>query len=99
MVKADTNPDAFLSGMYKYQLRDKPSGLDKVVSPERSTTLILDALPAEKHSTTEIQTIRYPDLSLEKIKPMMKTIFINDSKRLVVTKRSQESNRRGRENG
>ena len=40
MMKADANPDAFLSKMYR-------SDLDEVVSIERLTTIIL-TLPAEK---------------------------------------------------
>ena len=51
------------------------------------------------------EAIRDPDLSLEQIKRMMRTIFINHSERLSVTKnnpeynRYQGSNRRGRETG
>ena len=57
------------------------------------------------YSTVKLEAIREPDLSLEQIQRMMRTIFINHSERLSVTKnnpesnRYQGSNRRGRETG
>ena len=53
----------------------------------------------------KLEAVRDPDLSLEQIKRMMRTIFINHSERLSVTKKNPESNRyqgsnrRGRETG
>ena len=69
------------------------------------TTITLDALPADMYSTVKLEAIRDPDLSLEQIQRMMRTIFINHSERLSVTKKNPEynryqgSNRRGRETG
>ena len=73
----------------EYQLRDELIDVGKVVFTGHLTTIILDALPAEKYSTTEIQTIRDSDFSLREIERRMKAIFINYSERLSVTKRSQ----------
>ena len=102
-MKPDTDPNVFLSEMN--QMRDELGVLDKTVSTEYLTTIILDALPAEMYSTVKLEATRGSDLSLEQIQQMMRTIFINHSERLYVTKnnleskRYQESNRRGRENG
>ena len=84
MVKPDTDPDVLLSEID--QIRDELSVLDKVVSTERSTIIILDALPAEMYSTVKLEAKRDPDLSLEQIQRMMRTIFINQPERLSVTK-------------
>ena len=94
-VKPDTDPDVFLSEIN--QIRDELGVLAETVSTERSTTIILDALAAEMYSTVKLEAIRDPDLSLERIRRMMRTIFTNHSERLSVTKNNQESNRRGRE--
>ena len=57
------------------------------------------------YSTVRLEAIRDPDLSLEQIQRIMRTIFINHSERLSATKnnpesnRYQGSNRRGRETG
>ena len=57
------------------------------------------------YSTVKLEAIRDPDLNLEQIQRMMRTIFINHSERLSVTKKNPESNRyqgsnrKGRENG
>ena len=56
--------------------------LDEVFSIERLITMILDALPVEKYSTTKRQAVRNPELSLEEIQSVMKTIFIDHSERL-----------------
>ena len=61
------------------QLRDELSNLNKVVSTECLTTIILDTVPTEKYSTTQFETIKNPNLILEHIQRMMKTIFINHS--------------------
>ena len=55
-------------------------------STERLTTIILDALSAEKYLTVKLEAIRDPDLSLEQIQRMVRTIFMNHSERLSVTK-------------
>ena len=96
-MEPDTDPDVFLSEIN--QMRDELGVLDETVSTEHLTTIILDALPAEMYSTVKIKAIRDPDLSLEQIKRMMTTIFINHSERVSETKNNQESNRRCRENG
>ena len=101
MKPDDTKPDLFLSEIN--QIRDELGVLDETVSTERLTTIILDALPAEMYSTVKLEAIRDPDMSLEQIQRMMRTIFINYSERLSVTKKNPEStryqgsNRRGRE--
>ena len=62
-MRTDIDPDVFLSE--RYQLRDELSDLGKAVSTERLTTIILDALTAEKYPTIKIQAISDPDLSLK----------------------------------
>ena len=80
-MKDGTNPDAFLSLVY--QLRNELSDLDEVVSGERLTVIILDALPVEKYSIIVIRAIKYPSNSkFEEIKSLTKTVFINHSERL-----------------
>ena len=102
-MEPDTDPDIFLSGIN--QIRDELGVLDETVSTERLTTIIPDALPAEMYSTVKLEAIRDPDLSLEHFQRMMRTIFINHSERLSVTKKNPESNmyqgsnRRERETG
>ena len=97
MIKPDTDPDVFLSEIN--QIRDELDVLGETVSTERLTTIILDALPAEMYSTVKLEAIRDPDLSVEQIQRVMRTIFINHSERVSVTKTNQESNRWCRENG
>ena len=103
VMKSDTDPDVFLSDIN--QICNELGALDETISTERITTIILDALPADMYSTVKLEAIRDPDLSLEQIQRMMRTIFINHSERLSVTKnnpeynRYQGSNRRGRETG
>ena len=90
-MELDTDPDVFLSEIN--QVRDELGVLDETVSTERLTTTIHDALPAEMYSTVKLEAIRDPDLSLEHIQRMMRTLFINHSERLSVTKKNPESNR------
>ena len=92
VIRSDTDLDVFLSEIF--QLRDELSDSDEVISNERLAITILDALPREKYATVKIQAIRDPDLCLEEITSMMKTIFINHSERSSVPKRSQESCRK-----
>ena len=47
---------------------------------------VVTALHAETYSTIKLEAIRNPDLSLEQIQRMMKTIFIKHSERLSVAK-------------
>ena len=61
--------------------------------------MILDALPADKYSTIKTQAVRNPDLSLEDITIMIKTIFVNHSERSPVPKKGQESCRKDRDSG
>ena len=91
VMKPDPDPDVFLSEIS--QIRDELGDLDETISTGRLTTIILDALPAEMFSTVKLEAIRDPDLSLEDIQRMMRTIFINHSGRLAVTKNNPESNR------
>ena len=49
MMRADTDPDVFISEFF--QLRDEISDLGEVVSTQCLTTIILDALAAKKYST------------------------------------------------
>ena len=83
VMKPDTDPDVFLSGIN--QIRDELGVLDETVSTERLNTTIPDALPAEMYSTVKFEAIQDPDLSLEHIQRMMRTLFINHSERLLVT--------------
>ena len=85
-MKPDTDPDVFLSEIK--QIRDELGVLDETVSTERLATIILDGLPAEMYSTVKLEAIQDPDLSLEHIQRMMRTIFINHSERLSVTKKN-----------
>ena len=102
-MKPDTDPDVFLSEIN--QICNELSALDETISTERLTTIILDALPVNMYSTVKLEAVRDPDLSLEQIQLMMRTIFINHSEMLSVTKnnpeynRYQGSNHRGRETG
>ena len=102
VVAPDTNVDVFLSEIN--QIRDELGVLDETLSTERLTTIILDAFPAEMYPTVKLEAVRDPNLSLEQIQRMMRTIFINHSQRLSVkknnpdSKRYQEPYRRSREN-
>ena len=73
--------------------------MDEVESTKLFIAIILDVFSAEKYSNTNFQAIRDPDLRLNEIESIMKTIFINHSDRLSVTKICQESNRKGRHRG
>ena len=90
-MKPDTDPDVFLSETN--QICDELGALDKTISTERLTTIILDALPADMYSTVKLEAIRDPELSLEQIQRMMRMVFNNHSERLSVTKKNPESNR------
>ena len=48
--------------------------------------------------TTKMQSISDPELGFEETMSMMKIMFINHSERLSVSKRSQESYRKSRDN-
>ena len=97
MMRAGVDPDVFLSEVH--HLCDQLGDLDKVVSIEQSTTIILDALPAEKYSTIKIQGMRYLNLNLNGTEGIMKPIFVNHFIMSSVTKKSQDSNRKGRDSG
>ena len=62
-MRSNTDPGVFVSGVF--QLRDELRDLSKVVSNERLTNVILDALPEEQYSTNKLKSIRDPDLGLE----------------------------------
>ena len=64
-----------------------------MVSTETLTTVILDALPSEKYSVIKQQAIRDPDLSVERMFCLMRTIHVND-----VETSSRESSPERREN-
>ena len=53
--------------------------------------IILDALPADMYSTVKLEKIRDPCLNLEQIQRMLRTIFVNYSERVSVTKNNQKS--------
>ena len=65
--------------------------LGKVVSNERLTTIILDALREEKYAAVEVKPVRYPDLGLEETISTMKTIFINHSERSSIPQKVGEN--------
>ena len=90
VMKPDTDTDVFMSEMN--QIRDELGVFGETVSTERLTTIILDALPAEMYSTVKLEAVRDPNLSLEHIQRMTRTIFINHSERLSATKNHSESN-------
>ena len=102
-MKPDTDPDVFLSK--KKQIRVELSVLDEAAPNERLATITLDRLRAEIYSTVKLEAVRDLDLSLEQIEQMMITFFINQSEKKIVRKniqesrKKQQSNRRGRENG
>ena len=89
VMKPDTDPDVFLSEIKKYAMNlvfwTKQSQLSARL------TIILDALPAEMYSPVKLEAIQDPDLSLEQIQRMMRTIFINHSERVSVTKKNQDT--------
>ena len=68
--------------------------MGEAVTDKRLTTIILDALLKDMYSTFKTQSIRDPDLGLEEIIDIMKTIFINHSERTSAPRRSQESYRK-----
>ena len=61
-MRDDTDPDVFLS---EFNYADELSEWSKVVSNERLTIIILDALHSEKYATVKIKMITNPDLCLE----------------------------------
>ena len=97
ITKFDANHDVFLSEVL--QLRVELSDFGEVVSNERLATITLNALSEEKYSTIELQSIRDPDLGLEEIISMMKTIFINHSEKSSVPERSQAPYRKRYDSG
>ena len=54
-MKADADLDALMSEIY--QLSDKLSDLDEVVSTERLTIITLDALLAKQHSIVKFRQL------------------------------------------
>ena len=95
-MRSDIDPDVVLSEAFQHC--DKLD-LGETVTEERLTTILLDALPEEMYSTVKMQSVRDPDLGLEDIIGMMKTIFINHSDCASVPKRSKESCRKIRSSG
>ena len=91
-MRSDVDPDVFLSEVF--QFRDKRNDLGEAVTDERLTTTTLDALPEEIYYTVKMQSVRDPDLGLEKTIGMMNTIFINLLERSSVPKRSKETYRK-----
>ena len=88
-MRSDIDSDVFLSEVF--QLRDELDDLGETVTDERLETIILDALPEEKYSTVKMKSVRNPDLRLEEIISMIKTIYINHLERSLVPKRSKVS--------
>ena len=97
MIRSDIDPDVF--SFEVFQLLDDINDLGEVVSNERLTTIILDALPEERYSTFKVQSIRDPDLGLEEVISMIKILFINYSERSSIPKRSQELYRKVQKSG
>ena len=60
LMRSNIDHDVFLSEVF--QLRDELSDLGEVVSNERLTTIILDALPEERYSKLKAQSIKDPRL-------------------------------------
>ena len=56
MMRSDIDSDMFISEAF--QPRDELSDLGEVVSNERLTTTILDALPEKRYSKIKGQSIR-----------------------------------------
>ena len=73
--------------------------MGETLTDKRLTTIILDALPEDMYSTVRMQSIRDPDLELEEIISMTRTIFVHNLERSSVHKRSQESYRKVRNIG
>ena len=96
-MRSDIDPDVFLPEVF--QLRDDLSHLGGVVYDESLTAIILDALPEDMYSTVRVRSIRDPNLGLEEIISMMKTVFIYHYKRSSVLKRSQGLYRKVRNSG
>ena len=95
-MRSDIDPDVFLSEVF--QLRDEISDLGEAISNECLTTIIKNVPPEEMYSIIRVQSIRNPDLGLEQITSMIKTIFINHSERSSVPKRIQQPYRKNRDN-
>ncbi|CAN0410988.1 unnamed protein product, partial [Ascophyllum nodosum] len=65
VMRSDIDPNVFLSEVF--QLREELDDLGEKITDESLTTIILDVLPEEIYSSVKIQSIRDPDLGLEKI--------------------------------
>ena len=91
VMRPDIDPDVFLSEVF--QLRDELNDLGEVITNKRFTIIILDALPDDMYFTVKMKSTRDPELGLEEIIGMMKTILIDHSDMLSAPKRSQESYR------
>ena len=72
-MRSDIDPGVFLSEIF--QLRGERDDLGETVTEERLTTIILNALSEEMYSPVRMQSVRDPDLGLEEIIGMVKTIF------------------------
>ena len=57
-MRSNIDPDMLLS---VFQRRDNLSGFGEIVSNERLTAMIFDALPDELYPTIKVQSIRDPD--------------------------------------
>ena len=75
-MRAVADPNVFRSEVY--QLRNKLSGLNEVVSTERLTIVLFNALPAEKYSARKIQGIT-PVFMGTKFGPKILKFFIRSS--------------------
>ena len=91
-MRSDVDPKVFLSEIF--QLRYELDGLGETATDESLTTIILDALPEEMNSTVRTQSVKDPDLGLEEIIGMSKTIFTNHPEKSSVPKRSKASCRK-----
>ena len=82
-----------------FQLRDEHNDLGEAVTDERLTNIIFDALSKDMYSTAKIQSRRDPELGVEDIISLTKTIFTNRSEKSSVPKRSQDLYRKVRNSG
>ena len=96
-MRSDFDPDVFLWEVF--QLRDELGDLGETDVRLTTIIIILDALPEEMYSTVKMQSVRDPDLGLEEIIGMMKTIFINHSEKRSSVPKSKESYRKVRGSG
>ena len=78
-MRSDIDPHVSLSEFF--QQRDELSDLNEVVSEDRSTSIISDALPEEMYSTVEVKSIRDPRLHRRVFYCIIYTVLYTSIKR------------------